>query len=59
LPSSLWAATEALEQDHEFLLAGGVFSEDLIDRWIAARRAEHRAVRNRPHPYEVELYFDL
>ena len=59
LPSSLRAAADALEEDHAFLLEGDVFSADLIERWIASRRAEHRAVRNRPHPYEVELYFDL
>ncbi|RLE34775.1 MAG: type I glutamate--ammonia ligase [Acidobacteria bacterium] len=59
LPSSLDGALMALEGDHQFLLEGDVFDADLIDRWIEAKRAEERAVRNRPHPYEVELYYDL
>lgn len=59
LPTSLGAALDALESDHEFLLAGDVFSEDLVNRWIARKRDEEQAVRNRPHPYEVELYYDL
>jgi glutamine synthetase len=59
LPTSLDAALRALEEDHEFLLAGDVFSRDLIERWIERKRREERAVRHRPHPYEMELYYDL
>ncbi len=59
LPSSLSAALDALEEDHEFLLSGEVFDEDLVQRWIAFKRQEARAVGARPHPYEMELYFDL
>jgi len=59
LPTSLEQAMDALEADHDFLLAGGVFNEDLIQRWIAQKRLEEREVRNRPHPYEIELYYDL
>jgi hypothetical protein len=60
LPASLKEALEALADDHEFLLAGDVFSEDLIQRWIAFKMdEEYYQVRNRPHPYEVELYFDV
>lgn len=59
LPTSLDAAMDALEADHGFLLEGGVFSADLIHRWIARKRKEDREVRNRPHPYEIELYYDL
>ncbi len=59
LPTSLTQAMDALEADHDFLLTGDVFSEDLIERWIAQKRQEDRAVRNRPHPYEIELYYDL
>ncbi len=43
-------------------LATGVldpFPEELIPRWIAKKREEDREVRNRPHPYEIELYYDL
>ncbi|HDN79110.1 MAG TPA: hypothetical protein ENG33_01435, partial [Chloroflexi bacterium] len=59
LPSSLKEALEALAKDHDFLLAGGVFSEELIERWIEHKMKEHYAVRNRPHPYEIELYFNV
>lgn len=59
LPTSLDAAMDALEADHEFLLEGNVFSEDLVQRWITRKRAEEREVRNRPHPYEIERYYDL
>lgn len=60
LPDTLDSALSALEADHEFLLAGGVFSEEMLQQWIEYKRtAEHLQVRNRPHPYEVELYFDV
>jgi len=59
LPTSLDQALDALEADHAFLLEGDVFSKDLIDRWIARKRDEQRQVHNRPHPYELELYYDL
>lgn len=59
LPVSLKEALDALAEGHDFLLAGDVFSEDLIERWIAFRMDEYYQVRNRPHPYEMELYFDV
>lgn len=60
LPESLDEALRALEVDHDFLLAGNVFSEELIHRWIEYKRdMESYPVRNRPHPYEVSLYFDV
>jgi glutamine synthetase len=60
LPGSLDEALHALEADHDFLLAGDVFSRELITQWIASKlEEEYYAVRNRPHPYEVELYFDV
>jgi glutamine synthetase len=59
LPTSLDAAMSALDADHGFLLEGDVFSSDLIQRWIVRKRDEQRQVQNRPHPYEVELYYDL
>ena len=59
LPTSLEQAQDALERDHSFLLEGGVFSAEMIQRWIARKRTEERAVRDRPHPYEIELYYDL
>lgn len=59
LPTSLEDALNALEEDHDFLTAGGVFSEDLIQDWIKAKRCEERELHFRPHPYEIQLYFDL
>ncbi|MBN2471254.1 MAG: type I glutamate--ammonia ligase [Anaerolineae bacterium] len=60
LPGSLEDALRALEDDHAFLLAGEVFSPDLIENWIAYKRdKEYYPVRNRPHPFEMSLYFDV
>lgn len=60
LPASLLEACRALERDHTFLLAGGVFDEGLIADWIAHKlNEEYYQVRNRPHPYEMALYFDV
>ena len=51
---------EALEQDHEYLLAGGVFTPDLIETWIDYKRTNEIApIALRPHPHEFELYYDL
>jgi glutamine synthetase len=60
LPASLKESLDSLADDHDYLLAGGVFSQDLIERWIAFKMDdEYYQVRNRPHPYEMELYFDV
>jgi glutamine synthetase len=60
VPGSLPEALEALEADHDFLLAGGVFTPDLIETWIEYKRLnEIDAIRLRPHPYEFHLYFDI
>jgi glutamine synthetase len=60
LPASLKESMDALVDDHDFLLVGDVFSADLIERWIAFKMdAEYYQVRNRPHPYEMALYFDV
>ncbi len=60
LPGSLSDALDALEADHEFLMAGGVFTQDLIDTWISYKREKELApLALRPHPYEYELYFGV
>ena len=60
VPGSLDAALNALEKDHAFLTKGGVFTDDLIETWIAFKRKEEvDYVRLRPHPAEFELYYDL
>ena len=59
-PASLEASLDALEQDHEFLLRGDVFTQDVIDTWIEYKREnEVDAMRLRPHPYEFCLYYDI
>lgn len=60
LPTSLEEALQALEEDHEFLLEGDVFNENLIQAWVEHKReAECYPVRSRPHPYEMSLYYDV
>lgn len=59
VPGSLDEALKALEEDHEFLLEGEVFTEDLLETWIRYKREkEIDPVRLRPHPYEFFLYLD-
>lgn len=58
-PGSLDEALDALEQDHEFLLRGDVFTEDVIMNWIDYKRSkEVKPMALRPHPYEFMLYYD-
>jgi len=60
LPTSLEGALQALEKDHEFLLKGDVFTEDVIKTWINYKMEhEVQALRIRPHPYEFALYYDV
>ena len=60
LPGSLTEALAALRDDHEFLLRGDVFTEDVIDTWMWYK-TEHEvdAIRQRPHPFEFSLYYDV
>ncbi len=58
-PGSLEEALAALEADHEFLLKGDVFTQDLIDTWLDYKRGEVDAIRLRPHPWEFAMYFDI
>jgi glutamine synthetase len=60
LPASLGEALQALAADHDFLLAGGVMDEVIIRDWIDYKMThEHMEVYDRPHPYEMALYFDV
>jgi len=60
VPGSLEEALVALENDHEFLLQGGVFTKDLIDTWIDYKReSELLPYAQRPHPFEYEMYFSI
>jgi glutamine synthetase len=59
-PGALDQALNALEQNHEFLLRGDVFTGDVIETWISYKRKnEVDAIRLRPHPYEFCLYYDI
>jgi len=59
-PGSLDEALNALKKDHEFLLKGDVFTEDVIEKWIEYKTVnEVDAVRMRPHPHEFMLYYDI
>ena len=59
-PESLPVALDALENDHEYLLRGNVFTSDVIEGWIRHKRVEEvEALRLRPHPYEFCMYYDV
>lgn len=57
-PGSLGEALDALEDDYEFLLQGGVFTPDLLEAYIDAKRREAVSIALRPHPYEFSMYYD-
>ena len=58
-PATLDEAIDALEADHAFLTAGGVFTDDLVQGWIEWKRKNELAeMALRPHPYEFHLYYD-
>jgi len=60
VPGSLEEVLDALEADSDFLKAGGVFTDDLIETWIEYKRVnEVDAIRLRPHPWEFHLYYDI
>ena len=59
LPTSLEQALDALEADHDYLTAGGVFPQILLDNFIKAKREECRKVAAIPHPAEFDLYYNL
>jgi glutamine synthetase len=59
-PGSLEEALNCLKADHEFLMKGGVFTQDVLDTWAEYKTAnEIDPVRLRPHPHEFFLYFDI
>lgn len=60
LSTSLKGALDHLKEDYAFLLEGNVFSKDLIDTWNTYKfEKEYQAVRSRPHPYEIDLYYNV
>ena len=60
VPGTLSDVLDALEEDNEYLQAGNVFTEDLIETWVDYKRSnEVDPIRLRPHPHEFELYYDI
>jgi len=59
LPTSLDEALDALEADHDYLTAGGVFPEELLTNFIKTKREECRQMAAIPHPAEFEKYYNL
>jgi glutamine synthetase len=58
-PRSLEEALINLEEDHDYLLKGDVFTEDQIDNWIKTKMGEVKEFYDKPHPYEYLLYYDI
>ncbi|MCQ4575338.1 MAG: type I glutamate--ammonia ligase [Candidatus Brocadiales bacterium] len=59
-PESLARSIDALEENHEFLLKGDVFTQDVIETWVSYKRThELEPIKLRPHPYEFSLYYDV
>ena len=59
-PESLGHALKALADDHEYLLKGDVFTEDVINTWIKYKtEKEIKPAALRPTPFEFEQYFDV
>ncbi|MCL4780912.1 MAG: glutamine synthetase, partial [Gammaproteobacteria bacterium] len=56
---SLEQALEALDKDRDFLKAGNVFSDDLIDAYINLKYADMMRIRMAVHPLEFQLYYSL
>ena len=57
--ASLEEALESLDQDREFLTRGGVFSNDMLDAYIALKEEEVTRFRMTTHPIEFEMYYSL
>ena len=56
---SLDVALEALDSDRDFLLAGGVFSNDAIDSYIELKMEEVNRLRMCTHPAEFDMYYSV
>jgi len=59
LPTRLEDALDALEADHDYLTAGGVFPEELIKNFIKTKREECSQMAAIPHPAEFDRYYNL
>ncbi len=59
LPKTLDEALDALEADHDYLMAGEVFPKRLIEIWLKRKRRESLEISQIPHPAEFQKYYDL
>ncbi|MFZ2315096.1 MAG: type I glutamate--ammonia ligase [Gammaproteobacteria bacterium] len=59
LCSSLEQALDALEQDHDFLMAGNVFNKEIIKSYIEIKREEVQQLNMTTHPIEFDMYYSL
>ena len=57
--ASLDEALDNLDRDREFLTRGGVFSNDMIDAYIALKMEEVTRFRMTTHPVEFDMYYSL
>jgi glutamine synthetase len=56
---SLREALDSLDKDREFLKAGGVMSDDMIDAYIELRMSENMRYEMTPHPVEYDMYYSV
>ena len=59
LPRNLDEALDALDADHDFLMRGGLFTDDLLDQWVDLKKLETKSIATMPHPFEYKMYFNL
>ena len=59
LPTSLEQALDALEADHDYLTAGGVFPEELLENFIQTKRTECAQISRVPTPVEFDRYYNV
>ncbi len=57
--ASLDEALECLDKDRDFLIRGGVFSNDMIDAFILLKMDEVTLLRTTTHPVEFDMYYSL
>lgn len=56
---SLREALDCLDKDREFLTAGGVFTDDMIDAYIELKMEDVYRVEHTTHPVEFDLYYSV
>ena len=59
LPRNLDEALDALAEDHDFLMRGGLFTTPLLEQWVKLKEQEIKSIGTMPHPFEYKLYFTL